>query len=51
MIVNANRRHAFGLNEDSEKNYFSVLIAINAGRFLLSLFVLYGGQHLMDTWC
>jgi hypothetical protein len=51
VIVNANCRHVFESNGGSGKNYFTVLIAINAGGFVLPPFVIYGAQHLMDSWC
>ena len=35
--------------EDQEK-IILVLIGINAGGFVLPPFVIYGGQHLIDTW-
>lgn len=51
IIVNANRRHVFEAEGGTGKNYFTVLIAINAGGYVLSPFVLYDGKHLMDSWC
>ena len=41
VIVTSNRRHVFESNGESEKNYFTVLIGINAGVFVLPPFVIY----------
>lgn len=51
VIVNANRRHVYESEGGTGKNYFTVLIAINAGGNVLSPFVIYDGQNLMDSWC
>ena len=51
VIVNSNRRHTYETNGGSAKNYFTVLIAINAGGLVLPPFVIYEGKHLMDSWC
>ena len=51
VIVNSNRRHIFESNGGSGKNYFTILIGINAGGDVLPPFVIYEGQHLIDSWC
>jgi len=51
VIVDSSRRHAFESNGGSGKTHYTVLIAINAGGFVLSPFVLYSGQYLIDSWC
>ncbi|CAF3318678.1 unnamed protein product [Rotaria sp. Silwood2] len=51
VIVNSNRRHTLESGGGTGKNYFIVLIAINVDSFVLIPFVIYGGQHLMNSWC
>ncbi|CAF3852606.1 unnamed protein product [Rotaria sp. Silwood1] len=51
VIVSSSRRRVFESSGTSGKNYYTVLIAINAGGFVLAPFVLYSGKYLLDTWC
>ncbi|CAF1431536.1 unnamed protein product [Rotaria magnacalcarata] len=51
VIVDSRRRHIFESSGGSGKTFYTVLIAINAGGFVLVPYVLYSGKHLLDTWC
>ena len=49
--MSSNCCHVFEPRGGTDKNYSTVLIAINATGFMLAPFILFSGKNLMDSWC